>query len=543
MSSELEDGLALTFEEIGRNIKTLQESSGGANEGLISDIAGGFTLALQEELKALDGQVGKTVLAVAYSHHQSDAPFTPNHKAQVTSLGSGNVMFHYASGSDFLNNVIAEGPVFLDDGEIYVFQNVGPGSILTTTEGAYGYSQQRNNNDESPMPLLSIALAFTDTFLFAFRNSNVNEGIIRIVNGPITSVVTLTNASGSVVQGQENITFAPWEYKLFTTAGNGEYRLTSNNILMSAVHAEMDTKRFYDSRLVLPVSSKICTWPRSGFLSALYSGTIVDYWVNDGVTGKLNAGLGIGPGSPEDIDAATPQGTGAGDSDYEKRGFTLFEAAGLVSAYSGADSAGLEASPACPISLFSQKIALPLYIRNAGDGGNNGIAIGSLHEGVANLYEWDAATRTLNLVTVNDPSGNPTTDIILNRHNVVVDSPGKQKFPCAASITAQGGPSGNDANGHDLLGDFKGGFLVCNVPCMVVFNSEQNENGSQNRFYRGTSSTDPTDISVLGIHSDDDEQLSFGIIPDDIRAEITRGDDGYLYKRKISNSIQTWDRT
>jgi len=136
-----------------------------------ASVAAGSTLGLEQQLLANSGQVGKTVLAVPYTYYENLEGPSVNHKAQITSLESGNVMFVYATGDDFNEGVIQEGPVFLGDGEIYVIEDVQAGTIITLSEGGYGFSQQRDGNNESPMPLLSYALAFKDTFCFAFRNS------------------------------------------------------------------------------------------------------------------------------------------------------------------------------------------------------------------------------------------------------------------------------------------------------------------------------------------------------------------------------------
>lgn len=481
-----------------------------------SNIASGSTLGLEQQLLASQGQVGKTVLAVAYTFYQGSEGPSVDHKAQITSLGDGNVVFVYATGADF-PSMVQEGPIFLAKGEIYVIENVQAGTIITATEGAYGFSQQRNGNDESPMPLMSLALAFKDTFCYAFRNSQTYapntgtaaQGFIHIVNGALASEVTLTR-NGTAVQGQENISLAPWEYLRLYTNANGEYRIVSTNPVMGAINAEMDTTtpRFYDSRLILPTTNDGISWPRSGFISAPYLGTVCRNYVNDKTTSGPTAGDTFTVnGAPVDWDAAT----GATDQDYEPQGATRIRASGLVSGFSGADSAGLEASPLCPVSTFTQRIALPLHIRNSGDGGNNSIAIASIYTGTARLYQWNPVSGVAELVTVNDPSGTPTTEILLQRREaaaiVTAATEAQQLHPASALISGAA-----DAGAFRFLGDFTGGYIEVDVPATCVFNSEQNENGQVDHTYRGTSGA-----SVVGIHSDDDEQLSYGVTPEEIR--------------------------
>lgn len=533
--SGIQDGQGLVWDSSSG--KFIVGSPGGTDESAVGAIAAGSTLGLQQELLALQGQVGKTVLAVGHTYYQGNAAPSLDHKAQITSLEDGNVIFVYANGSDFNNNIIQEGPIFLSKGEVYVIQNIQNGSIITATEGAYGYSQQRNNNDESPMPLLSLALSFTDSFVYCFRNSNNGEGKIWIVNGPIKSSVTIKTGTGADVLAQNNIEIDPWEHLTLNTNGNGEYRITSTNKIMACVAAEMDTNRFYDSRLILPVSSDAITWPRSGFLSSPYSGTIVKHYVNDNTSNGTVGQNTLNPGTPVDYDGTS--GSGANDADYEPRGATRTKAAGLFTAFSGADSAGLEASPTCPVSTFTQRIALPLHIRqNGGDGGNNGIALASCFVGIAKLYEWDPVAGVSQLVTVNDPSGNPTTEIRLIRRNGSVEfnasTRDHQNYPASALISPQGS-GGTDPGAYDFLSDFNGGYIEIDVPCTCVFNSEQNENGATDHVYRGTSGQ-----SVSGIHSDDDEQLSYGITPTYIKSVIREGQDGLLYKSIINSGVESF---
>ncbi len=511
--------------------------------GQVNSIAAGNTLGLQQEILASDGQIGQTVLAVAYASYQGSEVASTNHKAQVTSLGDGNTMFVYANGDDFNNNVVQEGPIFLSLGEIYVVENVSSGAILTFSEGGYGFSQQRNGNDESPMPLLSVALGFKNTFVFGFRNSQTyrggtngsdNEGWIHVVGSAVDSTCKLTNGSGATIQGQENILIPAWSYQRLYTEGNIEYVIDCTNPVMAAINANMDntTPRFYDSRLVLPLTNDGITWPRSGFVSAPFSGTVVDFWVNDGAEGTIAT---VNPGGQVDFDAAPPVGTGASDPDYEPRGATRVKAAGLIVAYSGADSAGLEASPMAPVSTFTQRIALPLHIRDSGDGGNNGIACASTLDGVAKIFQWNAATGQAEQISFNDESGSPATELLLRRRTddtelTAAANADAQLHP--ASFSLQGA---TDPNAYQMTSDFTGGYIESDVPMTCVFNSEQNENGATDHTFRGTSGA-----AVVGIHSDDDEQLTYGITPEEIRAEVTRGTDGKLYKRVVTSGVETW---
>jgi len=354
-----------------------------------------YTQGLKTELVANGGveggNAGKATLFVLN---------TTDGKAQITSLADGNVVQAFLTGFDFENNSPQE-TVFLKKGEIYVFENLQNGSVINSSEGAYGYSGQLLGGDESPMPLGSLAFSFTDTFFFAFRNSTIS------------------------------------------------------------------------------------------------------------------------PGSPVDMDAGIGVGTGANDADYEPNGATRFKATGLISGYSGADSAGLEASPLWPTKSFVQRVALPLQILNAGDGGNNGIAITSPYEGTAEIYEWDPVLEVANLAYT----------VPLTRNIGGTTTREDQNHPASALVSANAAEST-----VQLTSAFYGGYVEADVPIHVVFNSEQNQNGATTVTRKGTSGA-----AVVGISADDDEQASTGITPNEIRNETRTDANGLLRRRVIDGAgSETW---
>lgn len=480
----------------------------------------GSTLGLQQQLLAETGQPGLTVLAVG---------FTTSGKVQGVSLGDGNVVETYASGEDFNNGIVLYRE-FMSMGEPICFTGLSNGSIITSTEGFYGFSEQIDAADVSPMPLLSYGLSFTETFFFAFRNSQTyspgvvatNQGWIHIVNGPLASTVKLTDGFGVTVRGQENIELNPWEYLRLYTDGNKEYIIGSTNPVMACTAANMDSNpigRFYDSRLIMPLTNDGITWPRSGQISAPYNNTRVDFFVRDGVSGVINsnAGTGVSPGLPVDFDAAVGVGTGANDSDYEPNGATRVLATGLVSAFSGADSAGLEASPLMPTFAMSQVVAQPLFIDDSGDGGNSGVAIASPYTGTAKVYEWDETTNTLSHVV----------DIPLTRTGVTVNSKQDQKHPTAGLLANE-----TVSGAVTLSGDLKPGVIIADVPITAVV---QNATPTHTPVVRSQNGTTTTAIS-----SNDDECLSLGVTPLTLKAEVTQGVDGILYRRSISGPTETW---
>jgi len=510
----LENQLRLLATAIGADIRALQQTGSGE---AVASAAAGSTLGLEQQLLANSGQPALTVLAVG---------FTTSGRAQGVSLGDGNVVRCYASGADFnAGNILYQ--EFMQMGEPIVFTGLSDGSIITSTEGFYGASEQLDGADRSPMPLLSYGLSFTSTFFFAFRNSDTysptgtsnNQGWVHIVNGPLGSVVEMTTGLGSVVQGQTGITLEPWEYTRLYTDGNLEYIINSTNPIMACTASSMDNNpigRFFDSRLIMPLTNDGITWPRSGNVSAPFDDTIVDWYVRDGAEGSLNSGNGVSPGSPIDFDAAPPVGTGANDADYEPNGATRILARGLVSAYSGADSAGLEASPMMPTSAMSQVVAQPFVIDDSGDGGDSGVAIASPYAGTARIYSWNTVTESLELAYT----------VPLTRNGVTVTSKTDQLHPAAGLVANE------TVNGAVLLvGDLQPGVIVADVPITVVVQSA-NQNGSSIRSQDGG--------VEIGIEMNDDETLMLGVTPALLKAELTEGVDNILYRREISGGTETW---
>ena len=478
----------------------------------INSISSGTSLALEQSLLALAGQPGKTVLAVGY--------VTASGKVQGVSLGNGNVVEVYANGEDFNNDIVLYRE-FMSLGEPICFTGLEIGAIISASEGFYGFSEQRDGSQEAPMPLLSFGLSFNKTFLYAFRSSqnydpggtSTSQGWIHVISGPLASSVTLTKGDGSVVEGQENIKVQPWSYLRLYTNENAEYILSATTPIMACINANMGGSgegSFYDSRLIMPLTNDGITWPRSGFVSAPYLNTNVDFFVRDGASGNFV----VSPGVPIDFDGIT----GANDSDYEPNGATRVLATGLISAFSGADSAGLEATPMMPTSTMSQVVAQPLFIPDRGDGGNSGIAISSPYVGTAKIYEWDIDNDVLNL----------TYTIPLNRNGVTINSQEDQKHPTAGQLANE------ITNGTiELVSRVNPGVVIADVPITVIVQGDTNNEVFPDIRSQNGTVTQP-------IINDDDETISLGITPPNLKAEIILGDDNILYKRILTGGIVSY---
>jgi hypothetical protein len=487
------------------------ETLGYLKTPAVLPLAKGGALSLEQSLLASDGQPALTILAVAA---------TNTDRVQGCSLGDGNVVEVFANGADYNSNTVLYRE-FMQAGEPICFSGVANGAIITSTQGFYGASEQINGGNESPMPLMSLGLAFTDTFLYAFRNSEdstgANRGEIYVVCGALPAEVTLTR-NNIVVNGQENIALEPFERVVLETNANAEYRLQATSFVMGAVQARMTggtSSRFYDARLVMPTTNDGITWPRSGFVSAPYDNTVVDYYVRDGASGDFT----VSPNSPIDFDGVT--GTGADDSDYEPAGATRVKAKGLISAYSGADSSGLEASPLMPTAAMSQVVAQFLYIDDSGDGGNSGVAIASPYEGTAKVYEWNSVTGVADLAyTIPLTKG-------VNGAGITLTTPEDQFYPASGILANEAGLVA-DASYVELVGDLGAGYIVADVPITVVIQNALPTHTPDVRTQNGGTTT--------SLVSDDDETLTLGFTPASLKAEITTDLDGYLRKREITGS-------
>ena len=496
-------------------------ASGGISTSEAQTIALGAVLGLEQSLLAGGGLTALTVLAVGY---------TTSGKVQGVSLGAGNVVEVYSSGANYNAGMVLYRE-FMNYGEPICFTGLSNGAIITSTQGFYGVSDQFDGNDESPMPLLSYGLSFRSTFFFAFRNcqnydpggTSSNQGWIHVVNGPLANTVKLTDGSGTTVQGQEDIELSAWEYVRLYTDGNQEYILSGVNPIMACHNANMDLNphgRFYDSRLIMPLTNDGITWPRSGFISAPYANTVCAFYTRDNVDGLLGTSGVLNPGSPQDFDAGTGSGgTGASDTDYEPNGATRVRAVGLVSAYSGADSAGLEASPLMPTSAMTQVVAQPFFIADDGDGGNSGVAIASPYEGTARVYSYNTSTDALDLEYT----------VPLSRNGVTVAAQEDQYHPAAGMVANE-----TVSGAVTLVGTLNPGVVIADVPITVVVQS-------------GTVSTETirsqNGTTTTNITHEDDETLMLGITPTSIAAEIREDANGLFRRRDIDSSgVETWTR-
>lgn len=473
------------------NVSEFTNDSNYATQDEAIAFANGAALALEQAQKAANGKVAQTVLGVG---------LTNTGRVGCTSLGDGNVVEVYANGADFASGTILYRE-FMSLGEPIVFSGISNGAVITATEGVYGISENINGSNESPMPLMSLGLAFKDTFFYGFRNSTFGEGKIRIMNGALNSSITLFNNSGGVVRSQENIALSPWEYRVFDLDGNGEYRILSTNSVMGCIEAEFDSQRFYDLRLIMPLSTDSISWTRSGYISSPYSNVEFNYYDRAGNVGSNS----VSAGAPVNL-----QNIVNSVADYEPDGATRIRSKGGTVWYSGADSAGLEASPAMPVSGMTQIVAQPFFIKDIGDGGNSSISIASPYEGTAKVYAWNDTTGVADLAY---------TVPLTRGSSVTVTTTDDQYIPASGQVA-------NETNAsNQLTGDLGAGYIISDVPITVVAQNGEQTHAPTTRSQNGTTDT--------WIVSDDDETLVLGYTPNSIKAEIVTDTNGFVRKRVI----------
>ena len=170
---------------------------------------------------------------------------------------------------------------------------------------------------------------------------------------------------------------------------------------------------------------------------------------------------------------------------------------------------------------MSQVVAQPLFIHDSGDGGDSGVAIASPYTGTAKVYEWNSATGVADLAyTVLLRKGSFGAGITLT-------TPDDQNFPASGFIANENGYSA-DPSYQELVGNLGAGYIVADVPITVVVQNSDPTHLPTLRSQNGTTTT--------GIISNDDETLTLGWTPSDLKAEITRDAAGYLRKRVIDAS-------
>ena len=183
---------------------------------------------------------------------------------------------------------------------------------------------------------------------------------------------------------------------------------------------------------------------------------------------------------------------------------------------------------------MSFKVPVVGIVKNTGASSVNSISVTSPYEGKFTLYEYDTNTRSVIRVTLDIPGGGTTDTIpIQRRFNTPPMSIEEQRTPASAQIKANPDASGP---AYGLQSDFNGGFIVSDVPCMVIVNSSNNTKDEKDAIFKGSSGN-----LVVGVKTAGDETLMFGISPPELRCKVKVAEDGLLYKQTLSaGGLETW---
>ena len=506
MAEERREKISLVLDEVANDIKQIKSELPDTTSSPVATVADaqGSTAGFEQSILAAAGQVALTVLVVG---------ITTTGKFQCTSLGNNNVIEIFEPNNYLVTNIVKY-RVFSDLGEPLTFEGLTLGTVIVASKGLYGFSEIEGKStaaaNQGVMPAMSFGFAFTSTFLYAFRGStgnNNDRGVITVCNGPLSSVIKLTDGSNVTIDGQEDIILAPWEVTLLDTNGNKEYILSSNNKIMAQIFSEgggvkgsgltgLELGTIWDCRLIPPLSSTLIGNPRSGFMSSPYDNTLVKWWRRTGTTGSFT----VSPGSPFNI--AT---TGGNLGDHNPNGYVKYKAP-QITGYSGADGQGGDAVAFFDPATFSQIVAQPFFMPDGGNGDETGCLVVSEWVGTARYYQWDDATRTIALIYT----------LELTR-GITVTTPEDQNHPCAASLSNS---TGND-NNTLLVGDLLPGFWIADVPIGVVAQAQGGQMDMRNQF---------GDL-VTSIYTQEDETSLFGWTP-----ETKDFDGGIPYTKMVMSS-------
>lgn len=463
-------------------MRAFPRSAAGVTEAQVVSIAEGLDTIARDAATALQGSPGATTTFI------SATPNTSFDTVVVSLADNNNV---------FVNGVFVGA---FNLGQVYAYTS-SQGDVITSTFGHTGAYAIAGGNERT-VEFASAANAGRQFFWFAFRSTPHRHFIQALalssrvlVYGPNPNV----NADGtSPDTAIQDVTLAPFGVLEFTTPTNGEYYcLATQPVVVTTTTAD----GAQDQRTLAPLSNLLFGYVRGTTggdtrVSALFSNTTITVYTNDGTiaTGTVSPGSPLSlhgiDGSPINLPTVAAYGTG---------GSLIVRADGPIAGFSGADSAGTNATTFPPLGSASQLVGMPYQCLNANTN-NVGVSFCSQFEGTVEIFQNDGtllATRTLS-------------------RRGTLSSP-------AASTADQLHPADSDYKSND--GDFttnmnRGAYVRANVPINVVPNFEEGNNTA----------------------ADDDETNVYGITPDNIRAEIREDANGLLRRRTISSTgVETWE--
>ncbi len=424
------------------------------------ETASGFIDLYDAIQKGDDGQMAQTAQVVMA---------TTSNKVQIASASDNNVVEIFNSGADRIAGTVNQ-RLFLNRGDVRVLTGYSPGTVITSTGGISGVSENLGTHStyEGPMPLGVEAFSARQFFFFAFRFSSggsQDTGRVYVSAGaaPATTVRFL-DGSGSEVDSRD---LAAFGYTTFDTTADAEYQLVATQPVFAAVVSAVGYRNS-DVRLIPPLATRLIGYSHNGRVSALYSNTLVTYHGRDGQTGSFT----VSPGSPIELSTELTSTF----SKYHPDGAVILRASGPISCFSGADDSGTNATEYYPLNVLAQRIPLPLASVTNGDQAISSIAVASPYEGTVRFFNTDGSLYG----TINMTRGGsiPPTD-----------STSDQQFPAAGRL--------------DIGTNFLGGYAEGDVPFYLVYNSHENDT-----------------LVTNGIETNADETTFPGITPENIRATI-----------------------
>ena len=91
---------------------------------------------------------------------------------------------------------------------------------------------------------------------------------------------------------------------------------------------------------------------------------------------------------------------------------------------------------------------------------------------------------------------------------------------------------------YGFIGNFEGGYLISNVPCMVITNNTQGTTTGDTVLYRGSSGN-----NVPGVQAKSDETLMLGISPEIFKLNVRLAQDRLFYRQELNaGGVESWTR-
>jgi hypothetical protein len=354
------------------------------------------------------------------------------------------------------------------------------GTVFRSDKGISGFS--------GPFPMPFGISNFSDTYFrfYALRNDNV----VHATSAGRDSLITLYASDETTIVDGPNFVSAYGSTTLNCNA-NAEFVVVATTAIFCGTKGdrgndETSANNFIDMRLVPPMSSEVIVHSRMNRLSARFANTSVVYHRRNMTTGTFT----VQAGTPLDISGAT-----GNQVDYNPDGWLILRSNAPITGFSGADSAGWEATPAWPLAALAQLFPILSNIGGSTQGRSASITLASPYEGTARVY--DTSHILLDTFTITRGTSPPAT-------------PDDQQYPASGQWIPQ----------TSIGASVSDGYVECDVPCVCICNF---------------------DGSSVFTRDAGDEMAVPGTTPEDIRAQIRKDPDMFLRRRTIDNAgNETW---